>query len=275
MMTLRRTFWMVTGSMVLALAGMASAQAENLLGIAPLRIFLSDTKTSEVLTLTNRSQKELTYKVVMEDHVMDEHGNIIKREDFPYSAKRMLRFMPRQITLQPGQRQTVRVMVTPPEGLAEGEYHTHLLFDEVVKPTAAEQAEIDAGKSGFKMKLQAAYSVGLPLIYQRGKVESDLQLKGGKLVVQKNGRPAVQVTLARSGNGEASGLVRVVEAGNDSVNLVPQRNMHVYREADMVTITMPIKDDVQASLQALQSKKLQVRLEREGREPLVADVTAE
>lgn len=262
-------------ALVLVMAGVVPVQAEGLLSVAPLRIFLSDTQTSEVLTLSNRSGKEQTFKVTMEDQVMHEDGNIVSMDDFPYSAKRMLRFMPRQITLQPGQRQTVRVMAIPPEGLAEGEYHTHLLFDEVIKQKTEEATELGASQPGFKMKMEAAHSVGIPLIYRHGKITAELTLKAGKLVVQKNNRPAVQVTLERSGNGEASGQVRVVEVGKEDVNLVPQRNMHVYREADKVTITLPMKDDVATTLQALQQMKLQVRLEREGQQPDVVEVGAE
>ena len=47
-------------------------------------------------------------------------------------ADGMLSWSPRQITLQPGTAQVVRLMVRKPEGLAEGEYRSHLDFMDLV-----------------------------------------------------------------------------------------------------------------------------------------------
>jgi hypothetical protein len=237
--------------------------------VAPLRVILNDGKTSEMLSLTNRSETAHTYKVTMQDQVMTDTGNVVAKDDFPYSAKRMLRFMPRQVTLAPGQRQNLRVMVTPPEGLAEGEYHTHLIFDEVIQETSSTQAKPN---EGLKVMVQNQYSLGLPLIFQHGKVHGNVSLTNARLGLDKKGRPEFRVSLLHSGNGEASGLIKVMEKGGNGESFVIPRNTHLYRETDKVELALPLRDKLDFTLQGLQAKKLQVLVEREGAEPLVADV---
>jgi P pilus assembly chaperone PapD len=243
--------------------------AESLLGLAPLRVLLSDTKTNEMISLTNRSEQARTYKISMLDQVMDGNGNTMTKDDFPYSAKRMLRFMPRQVTLKPGEHQSLRVMVMPPEGLAEGEYHTHLIFDEVPskKPPKGEP------EPGFRVQLENQYSVGIPLIYRHGKVNGAIALTGATLKAGVNNRPTFLVSLQRTGNGEGFGVIKIVEKGGDGHSLILPRKAYLYREVDKVSLMLPLSDKETATVQGLQNKKLQVMLEKEGAEPQLLDVT--
>ena len=262
----------LTAMGLMAVLATATVHADSLLSVAPLRVLLSDGKTSEVLSLLNRSEQVRTYKVKMQDQVMGEDGNLKGVDDFAYSAKRMLRFMPRQVTLQPGQRQTVRVMATPPEGLEDGEYHTHLVFDEVLKDTTEEVRAAAKSGAGLKVQMETTYSVGLPLIYQHGKVTGTLAPKAAKLVTLPNGKTVFDVTLARTGNGEGTGVVDVVAAGKEGESLVPKRQMHMYREVDQVTLRMPLRDGLDVSVQALQGMKLQARVQEEGQPALTVGV---
>ena len=44
------------------------------------------------------------------------------------SAADLVRYSPRQVELAPGEVQTVRIQIRKPEGLKDGEYHSHLVF---------------------------------------------------------------------------------------------------------------------------------------------------
>ena len=245
------------------------AMADSLLGVAPLRVMLTDTRTNEVISLTNRSSKQRSYKVTLQDQVMNGTGTVSLAEDFPYSAKRMLRFMPRQVTLEPGQHQTIRVMVTPPDQLAEGEYHTHLIFDEVM-PVKKNEPGPD---NGLKIELENNYSLGIPLIYRHGKVQGSIAVTGASIKTGKGSRPEFLVNMVRTGNGEGNGLLKVVERGGNGESLTLPRNTHLYREVDKVQLSLPLRSTNKLTLQELQIKKLDVVLEREGEKPQVVGVT--
>ena len=71
---------------------------------------------------------------------MTEEGVTAPVESFDLSAKRMIRYVPRQFTLAPGERQTVRVMSRIGPQTEDGEYHTHLRFLEDVTQRKEGQA---------------------------------------------------------------------------------------------------------------------------------------
>lgn len=262
----RTVLGLMAGVMAVLIA--TASHADSLLGVAPLRVYVTDTKTNELISLTNRSNDVRTYKISMLDQVMDGNGNMRATDTFPYSAKRLLRFMPRQVTLQPGEHQSLRVMVMPRADLPEGEYHTHLIFDEVPIKRKAEAAP----EPGLKIKMENQYSVGIPLIYRHGKVQGSLKLEGADLRVGKTNKPEFHVRLQRTGNGEGYGVLRVLEKGTKGDGLILPRKTYVYREVDKLALTLPLNDKETSSLQALQHKDLQVHLDVEGMEPQILDV---
>lgn len=229
------------------------AHADNLLAIAPLRLILTDVKPSDMLMLTNRSDATRTYKIVVEDQVMTPSGSIIQQDGFAYSAKRMLRFMPRQVTLGPGQRQNIRVMASAPADLATGDYHSHMIFEEQKpEPTG------DAANAQLKVAMESVYSVGIPVIVQHGTVDSSLKI-GGAVMASKNGRAIVNVTMLRTGNAEASALVQVVDKAS-SAAVGQSRMLHMYREVETMEMDMALPADGSAN-----GKALSVRLVNDGK----------
>jgi hypothetical protein len=247
---------MIIGMALMMLAG--QVQAEGVLAVAPLRLMLGSKTNSDVLSLTNRSDKTHTYKLVMQDQVMQADGNIVAQEGFGFSAKRMLRFMPRQVTLKPGERQNVRVMAMIPEGAAEGDYHTHLIFEQQKDVVEVSGTSVD---KGLRIELGNLYSVGIPVIVQNGAMTGKLKLLEAKEVTT-NGKTSVNVTLARTGNSEGSAMLIVVDRATGEKVSSP-RNTHVYHEVDAVTVNVPVKA----------AGNLDVQLAREGQEPEIMAVT--
>jgi fimbrial chaperone protein len=259
--------WKVTlSALVLPVVMPMIANAENLLGVAPLRTVLSDKRPSDIINLTNRSEQKHTYKVVLQDQVMQENGDVVYKEDFPYSAKRLVRFMPRVITLQPGERQNLRVMMMPPADLPEGEYHAHLVFDEVPDSYGAPSG---GPENTLRINMRNMYSVGLPIIVQHGKISSALKLESAKLVKTKETLPAVALTLLRTGNGEATGMLKVIANDGKGESVVSEKNMHMYREVDKVTLNMMFKGNKAPP----KGTKLTATMEQDGKVVDKVDVT--
>lgn len=256
--------------LALLVAAALPAHAEDILGLAPLRVVLSDTHTNEVMSLTNRSKRTRTYKVTTQDQVMDAQGNLTQQDTFAYSAKRMLRFMPQKVTLAAGQQQAIRVMAMLPENLPAGDYHTHLIFDEVPTDTDPSATNISVNQ-GFKVNMETAYSVGVPVVIQHGKINSNLTLLSARAVEDKQGQPVIEVTLRRDGNAEASGLLKVTRADNSMVTA--PRTMHVYHEVNTVVIQLPLLPAAKMPLAQLQQAGLTVMLQKNGTNPDLVKVT--
>ena len=219
----------------------ASVSADALLFVSPLRVEMKPGEDSAVITITNKSDTTRRYKVEMTDQVMNAEGVVETAETFPYSSKRMLRFMPRRVVLEAGQRQVVRVMARRPADLPDGDYHTHLLFEEE-QPAATASAGVSGTEAakGLTFALGTTYGVAIPLMVQHGVVSSSIALTDARLKQTVEGKPTdVLAAFHRGGNAEASGMVTVTSG---DTNLVTPRRVRLYREVDDVVITLPLNE---------------------------------
>ena len=97
--------------------------------IAPTRVVLAGAERSTELILVNKSDTQTAYRIDLENHRMRRDGSLEAATDTRTGelfAADMIRFSPRRVILESGARQSLRVSVTPPAGLAPGEYRSHL-----------------------------------------------------------------------------------------------------------------------------------------------------
>ncbi len=224
-------------------AGLAyNASASSLLFISPHRaVIASGDRTTEV-TVANQSDYKRRYEITLIDSVMTEAGATKRVDTFEYSAKRMLRYVPRSVELEPGERQTVRVMVRRPRDLADGDYHSHMLFREQQVEEPAKQK--DGEEKQFSFEVGARYGVAIPVIVQAGTVESDLSF--GTIEPQAEPK-AIKVEFKRSGNAEANGFLRIFKetaAGEEAAS--SPMWVRIYREVDRIERTVPLLKEVSA-----------------------------
>ena len=74
-----------------------------------------------------------SYNLSLQNIIMNENGQTVRVDTFDYSAKRMLRFVPRQFDIAPGKKADCFVIMARfPEGTQDGQYHAHLEFLENV-----------------------------------------------------------------------------------------------------------------------------------------------
>lgn len=220
----------------------ADAQTQNkaALFVSPTRVIFTPSQKIQTVTLDNKQEEARRYDITVVNQIMNENGTMQRVESFEYEAKNMLRFVPKRFTLQPGERQTVRIMARRPSDLADGDYHSHILFREVPlreedKPEkTSEAAPVTSGKSSFQIR--ALYGVAVPVVVQQGKIESSLKIKDAQLL-DSGDKKSVVVALERGGNAEAHALLDVVytpAAGGEAVPVIPVMWARVYREVDLV-----------------------------------------
>ena len=112
-------------------------------------------RTAQV-DLINNGSEPATYRISLVNQRMGEDGQFLP-VDTPLAgelfANDMVQFSPRQVTLQPGTSQTVRVMVRKPAGLAAGEYRSHLHFEKMPEPRGA--TSVEPGANGKEIGIIA------------------------------------------------------------------------------------------------------------------------
>ena len=194
--------WMASMVLVAGIGWSSVASAQSI-SISPTRVVLEGRERSAELTLVNQSDQTLTYRVLFRRLAMSPAGQF---EELPPEAAgkfvdAFVRYSPRQVTLGPGETQTVRLMVRAPASLGDGEYRSHLTFQAL--PTAAEPPQPESSEA-VEVALKMRMSVSLPVIYRRG--ELGAELKSPELqIAHHQGRPTAIMNLQRSGERSVYG----------------------------------------------------------------------
>lgn len=209
-----------------------TAKAETILFFSPSRIEISDEKPVMVVNVTNTSSMARAYTISAEDLIMTDKGVTAPVDTFAYSAKRMIRFVPRQFVVKPGERQAIRVMARVPSGTSPGDYHTHLRFLEDMK----KRAELNPSPPGDnKAAIQAPFEFEamIPVIVSYGAVQTKLSLANASVRPSSQNAGDVTVTLdmRREGNGQGVAFIEFKHKETGTL-LGPRRTLNIYRELD-------------------------------------------
>ena len=197
------------GSVLLVLAQPAYAD----LMLYPTRIIFEKNQRAAQIELMNNGSKPATYRISLVNRRMTEDGKF-EAADTAGPGERfaadMLRFSPRQITLEPGTAQTVRVMLRKPAELLEGEYRSHLQFEKLpdVEGSASIENQGQADKS-IGIVLNALVGASVPVIVRHGATNANVCL--GRLTLQKDyaKRPFLSLQFEREGNSSVYGDLSV------------------------------------------------------------------
>ena len=193
------------------LSGPAAAQGGfGDVTVTPTRLVLEGRTRSGTLSLANTGSKKATYRITVINMRMTEtgafeeipEGKAVAGEQF---AEGLFRYAPRQITLEPGESQLIRVAARKPAGLAAGEYRSHLLIRAVPESGAGQSIEKKAGE-GLEISLAVIPGVALPIIVRHGELSaqatiSDIAYTLGTSVE----KPKLDFRLGRAGTASVYG----------------------------------------------------------------------
>lgn len=168
--------------LVLLTAVAAVAQGPGDLLVAPTRVVLTDRhRTGEVL-LMNAGSTTATYRITFTHLRMNEVGGMQEIET-PTADERfcddIVRYTPRQVTLEPKSSQTVRLQLRLPAELPAGEYRSHLQFKAIPQNPPAEPAQQPAARSNdLTVRLVATFGVSIPVIARHGQTSASAIMSG-------------------------------------------------------------------------------------------------
>ena len=210
------------------------AKADKILFMTPTRIQLDDEKRVEIVNVTNLSETGRAYKISTQDLIMTRDGVTTPVDNFEYSAKRMIRFVPREFELKPGGRQTIRIMSRIGGDVADGEYHTHIRFlEDIAKRN--ELNPVDDDQTAASIDAPLSYEALIPATLSKGNVRADLGLKD---VTIKRGTKdqewIIDMLVTRQGNGQGIAFIDTKYTAPDGqvFDATPRRTVYIYREID-------------------------------------------
>lgn len=244
---MKRAACLALGILVMSAASAAPSRAQgggagNLL-VAPTRLVFEGTTRSAAVTLRNTGSRPALYRIELEHARMDEEGRVTRvTEPAPEErpADSLLRHSPRQVLLQPGETQTVRVMVRKPADLAEGEYRSHLAF----RAVPSGEPPVAAPASGWSVTLTPIYGVSIPMIVRHGRLDSSVEVADARIVTDAAGRPAaVKVSLRREGSASSYGNIEILAraARGETVTLGRAKGVAVWTPNELRSITVPLE----------------------------------
>jgi len=186
--------------------------------VAPPRVvFEGRTRTAEI-TLVNTGTRAATYRVSFVQLRMDEDGvtkEIDKAEGGELFADDLVRFSPRQVTLEPKAAQTVRLQVRKPADLPPGEYRSHLLFrapPAIATPSADAVGSAPApAAEGMSIQLIPIYGISIPIIVRHGETSAAVTLSDLALVPPggAEANPLLRLRMSRTGSQSVYGNLTI------------------------------------------------------------------
>lgn len=206
---------MLAGLLLLATLLVAgSARAAGQLMVSPTRIVFEGNERTKQVNLINNGAETGRFRISFVRRKMTEDG---KFEEVPDNeaglfSDEFVRFSPRQVTLQPGQSQTVRLMLRKKRDMTEGEYRSHMLFQSLPDPATSDIGELaeDRGK-GLSVQLIPVIGITIPVIIRQGELTSSVTLSDFEISQANTVRAGsvLSLTINREGNRSAYGDFRV------------------------------------------------------------------
>jgi P pilus assembly chaperone PapD len=213
----------------LSVARFAHAQKPGALIVNPKRIVFEGASRNEMLTLINTGPDSSTYQVTPAQMQMDEDGNLSEVDSIANESTPLIRYFPKQVTLGPGQSQTVRIQLLKPSTLAPGEYRSFLKFI----PTKRARAITERPDTSKKLHFSVAtvFSVAVPIIVRHSTTPAIASIGGLKIgwdSVMKT--PNVLGSLYRSGNQSLYGMfvAKLVLPNGEEKMLCTAKGIGVY-----------------------------------------------
>ena len=235
---MKRSPWILLG--LLPLLAFSEASAQDAGGVIVLSSTLLTVEAHErtvTVRASNDTAQPQRYRLSLGDMVMGSEGQLlVPDEEVPTpepSASDWVMATPRSLALDPGESQTIRLLVRRPANLEDGEYRAHLRISQEPPPGTAGGLEEERPEDGLQFQLTTVYSLSIPVVIRQGKPEVSARLASAQLLDSNR----LALTVERRGNAAFRGFVHAAAAAA-SVNFP----ITIYRERQEVDLTYGLKE---------------------------------
>ncbi len=233
--------------LLLSLSSAATAVAASQIMVTPTRIVFSEKMRSASVTIINSGDSSGTYRISLVNKRMSVDGGF---EDAKEAAPgelfsdKMIRYSPRQVVLEPGKSQVIRLGLRKPSNLEDGEYRSHMLFRAIPQTSERDLEKIVKPSEGLTINLKAIIGISIPVIVRHGETDAKVSIASAKLVPRqaKEDRPHIAIELERSGNKSVYGdfLAEFVTKNGDRKIISQVTGVAVYTPGTKRRIKLPI-----------------------------------
>lgn len=240
---------------VFVLLALVSIQVSAGLLINPKRIVLEERQRGAALDLLNDGVSLARYQIFFEQKVMRPDGSIVNLEtldpDAVY-AKDIVRYSPRRVDIEPGSRQTIRIAARRPKDLPEGEYISHLVFQEIPVLASAngedlKQGEEDKDDDLVSVSVTPRLKIAIPIVIRKGALNATASISSVAFDATAGKHGAFTLNIEREGASSLYGSVEVFDYENAQVGerLAVSKGVGVYTGVSkrylQVRLAQPLK----------------------------------
>lgn len=207
--------------------------------VAPTYVLLDSHTRSKALLLSNRGVVPETYRITIVNRRQMPDGKLVETDQPAQGegfAGPLVRYSPHEIVLPPNRPQMVRLLLQMPGDLPDGEYRSHILFQEI--PT--EKPNDDVGTpigNGLSVTIRAVFGVTIPLVVRKGNLTAQASLSDLELVRLGDEQQGLKLRLNRTGSRSLRGDL-LAFADGDSIGKII--NVTVFLSTPYREVTIPL-----------------------------------
>lgn len=213
--------------------------------IVPQKIVIENRERNGELTILNLFGVKGTFRVELVNFQQDENG-VYKELSAPlnsnFDPKKIVRFSPRQFTLDAYGRQKVRISLRKPADLPEGEYRFHI--------KAIRMAQEDERKQKNPNSISVLTNVGvtIPVIIRHGNTSAKAHLHDLSIIdasQTKTKKPELHLTIDREGNASTIGMLEILlKTPNGKERRIGRiTNMNIFTDITTRKVEVPLYEN--------------------------------
>lgn len=185
----------VLSTILVLLAKVGSSEAGLTISPAFVDVKLDKARPSGEFQITNVGDEEERYRIKTMHFTFLEDGGLREISADEHSLAPWVKFNPKEFTLPPKARRSIRFVVTPPQGLRPGEYWGAMELEPLKTMTATGK---DTG--GKEYKIEVVPTILVPIFGTVGKVRYEGEQK--RIALSRQGEGVVlDVLVENTGNG--------------------------------------------------------------------------
>lgn len=203
--------------------------------VSPTVLFINEPKRSTALEIFNPGavEVEVWFELKYGYTSTDDSNRLVivmpeKLSADDKSATEWLSTYPTKMVLKPNEKKIVRIMVSPPAGITDGEYWARVLVN---SKQIGRKLKLKENPSGAKIGFDIQQQQSIPFHYRKGKLSTTFDLMGNPVIEVKDGKLHYKINMLRGGNSSYWGMLNFIITDKSGKMVKKEwQHMVVYKE---------------------------------------------